>query len=134
MIRAQVMALHDVYPSSAAYYNQARRRRDELLKAEIGPVSPSLHGFRLGITYAAARRWSTIDGPVDNFNYADHRFLFELRYEGSFDPTLPGTADPGESHLALPYGLGAEGDTGLDRVQDLLRQEDGARRGSSCVD
>jgi len=134
MIKLLVMGLHDVYPSSAEYYDSARRRRDFLLKTEIGPWSPSFHGLRIGVTYTLAHRMSTIDQGLDNFDYTDHRFLLELRFETSFDPTLPGEASVGDAHQPLPWGVGGEDDSGLDRVQDLLRQEDSARRGSMCVD
>jgi tetratricopeptide (TPR) repeat protein len=134
MIKLRVMGLYDVYPDSAAYYRSERRRRDFLLKAEAGPWTPSFHGLRVGLTYTLAHRISTIESIEDNFNYTDHRVLLQLRWQGSFDPTLPGTVRVGDDHQPLPYGLDEGRDSGLDRVQDLLRQEDSARRGSMCVD
>jgi hypothetical protein len=134
MIKLRVMGLYDVFPDSAAYYDSTRRRRDFLLKVEVGPWTPSFHGFRVGATYTLSHRMSTIDEGLENFDYTDHRFLLQVRWEGSFDPSLPGEASVGDEHLELPYGLGGDGDSGLDRVQDLLRQEDSARRGSMCVD
>ncbi|MBW2276413.1 MAG: hypothetical protein JRF63_02910 [Deltaproteobacteria bacterium] len=134
MIKLRVMGLYDVFPDSAAYYDSTRRRRDFLLKVEIGPWTPSFYSFRVGATYTLAHRMSTIDEGLEKFDYTDHRFLLQVRWEGSFDPSLPGEASVAGDHLALPYGVGEDGDSGLDRVQDLLRQEDSARRGSMCVD
>lgn len=134
MIKLRYMVLYDVYPSSAGYYSQERDRQDLMLKTEAGVWSPSLSGFRVGVTYNLAHRWSTVENILDNFNFTDHRFLLQVRWQGSLDPTLPGKARVGEDHLPLPYGFELEGDTGLDRVQDLLGQEDSARRGSMCVD
>jgi hypothetical protein len=132
MIKLRAMALYDYYLYSEKYYGKVRR--DILLKAEAGPWTPDFYGFRLGVTYTGARRISTIDMIVDNFNYKDHRGLLQLRWRGSFNPALPGRADVGDDHIPLPYGQEDARDSGLDRVQDLLRQEESARRGSMCVD
>jgi hypothetical protein len=134
MIKLRYMVLYDVFPDSAAYYGQDRPRKDLMLKAEAGVWTPAWLGFRIGASYTLAHRYSTVEGVIDNFNYTDHRFLLQLRWGGSLDPTLPSKAKVGPDHLALPYGLEEGGDSGLDRVQDLLRQEDSARRGSMCVD
>jgi len=132
MIKLRVMFLYDHYPNSADYYGLLRW--DAMVKVAVGPWTPSFHGFRIGGTYTLAHRESTIESPKDNFTYTDHRFQLQLRWGGSVDPTLPRRADVAEDHLPLPYGFDQGGDSGLDRVQDLLRQEDSARRGSSCVD
>jgi hypothetical protein len=134
MIKLRYMVLYDVFPDSAEYYNEQRPRKDLMLKTEAGVWTPAWLGFRIGVSYTLAHRYSTVDNLIDNFNYTDHRFLLQLRWEGSLDPTLPHKAKVGNGYLPLPYGLDTGGDTGLDRVQDLLRQEDSARRGSMCVD
>jgi len=133
MVKLLYMALYDAYPDSASYFNEDRFRQDLMLKAEAGVWSPSFHGLRIGASYFLAYRWSTVDSVVDNFNFMDHRFLLQLRWEGSLDPTLPRKAKVGKDHIPLPYGIAEGDDTGLDRVQDLLHQEDSARRGSMCV-
>ena len=133
MIKLRVMGLVDVYPDSAAYYRTSVPRRDLMLKIQAGPWTPSLHGLRIGATYSLAHRTSTINMYDDNFNYTDHRVLLQLRWQGALDPTVPRSVKTDPDHIPLPYGL-EEGNLGLDRVQDLLRQEDSARRGSSCVD
>jgi len=132
MIKARVMASFDSYPYSGEYYD-GRERRDGMVKAEVGPWTPPLWGWRLGATYSFAHRSSTADSPRDSLTYTDHRFLAQLRWQAGLDPTRPRRARPGSDHLPLPYGV-LDDDEGLDRVQDLLRQEDSARRGSQCVD
>lgn len=131
MLKARVMGMRDVYP------HHTQERRDWSLKAQVGPWTPSLRGWRLGLTYGFNDRWSQGTWTVDPWSYSspDHRVLLEARWEGGGDPFGP-TTHSGETatHVALPWGLSTQGDAGLDRVQDLLRQEDSARRGSSCVD
>jgi Flp pilus assembly protein TadD len=132
MVKARGLVLYDGYPHSENYYGE--RRRDLMVKGEVGFWSPDWHGLRIGATYIPARRFSTIDTATDNFDFVDHRALLQLRWQGAFDPTLPRKAPVREDHVPLPYGVAEGDDGGLDRVQDLLRQEDSARRGSSCVD
>jgi tetratricopeptide (TPR) repeat protein len=130
MIKVKAMVAGDRYPGSADYYLSLAPREDVLVKVQVGPWTPPHDGFRLGLSYGFSGRHSTIE----SYAYSDHRVLLELRWRDALDPFAPSTATPAEGHLALPHGLDAEEHSGLDRVQDLLRQEDSARRGSSCVD
>ena len=132
MIKFRVMLLYDTYPHSEEFFG--KNRRDFMLKSEIGPWTPSFRGWRIGLTYGLTYRDSTIDGVVDNFNYTDNRFLLHVRWQGFFNPTGPRQANTPEDHIPLPYGFESKKDSGLERVQDLLREEDSARRGSMCVD
>jgi hypothetical protein len=131
MIKARVLGSVDVFPYSEAYYGLVRR--DAMIRIEAGPWTPPVEGWRIGAVYGLTHRNSSVDNATDAFSYTDHRFLVQFRWEGSLDPRRPRRARPGRGHQALPYGLAGD-DSGLDRVQDLLRQEDGARRGSQCVD
>ena len=130
-LRAKLLAGVDGWPASAAWYHADGPRVDVIGRAQIGPWSPPLRGgLRLGFHYELAARYSTVGLQ----SYVDHRLLGELRWELGWDPTLGRPAETSEPRWPLPWGLaGAEGG-GLDRVHDLLRQEDSARRGSSCVD
>ena len=130
MVKAKLMGVWDRYPGSAGYYTDGALRNDVMGKVQAGPWSPSFHGLRVGLTYALTVRSSTIDA----YSYVDHRGLLELRWEGIWDPWAPRVARGNASRIPLPYGLRGRQLSGLDRVQDLLRQEDAARRGSSCVD
>jgi hypothetical protein len=130
-LRVKLLAGVDGWPASAAAYHADGPRVDLLGRAQVGPWSPPLRrGLRLGFHYELAARYSTVALQ----SYTDHRLLGELRWELGWDPTLGPRWSTPESRWPLPWGLaGAEGG-GLDRVHDLLRQEDSARRGSSCVD
>jgi hypothetical protein len=130
MIKLRVLGSVDVYPDSEEYYGE--QRRDGMIRAEVGPWTPPLWGWRVGGTYGLAHRGSSVETFTDDFTYTDHRVLLQVRWEGGFDARRPRRAHPGRRHQVLPWGLA--GDAGLDRVQDLLRQEDAARRGSQCVD
>jgi len=132
MVKVRGLVSYDAYPYSEDYYG-GHKRRDGMVKVEAGPWTPPLRGLRVGLAYALAHRMSTADSSQDSLAYTDHRFTVQLRWQGAFDPTRPRRARSGDDHLPLPFGT-RDGDEGLDRVQDLLRQEDSARRGSQCVD
>lgn len=130
-VKLKVLAGVDHQPDSAAWYLSPVPRTDLLVKVQLGPWSPLLPGgFRLGASYGLAWRHSSIE----DYGYTDHRLLGELRWEGGWDPFGPRPVPPDETRWPLPWGLGEGSASGLDRVRDLLRQEDSARRGSSCVD
>ena len=130
-VKLKLLAGVDHQPDSAAWYLSPVPRTDVLVKAQLGPWSPLLPGgLRLGASYGLTWRHSTIE----DHGYADHRLLGELRWEGSWDPFAARPVLPDELRWPLPWGLEGGSASGLDRVRDLLRQEDSARRGSSCVD
>jgi hypothetical protein len=132
MFKARVMVLRDAYP------DHALSRRDWTFRSQAGPWSPSLKGWRVGLTYGFNNRWSAGDwaASADPYSYSrpDHRVLVEVRRQGTWRTGAARTVGVPEHHVPPPYGGTEAADTGLDRVQDLLRQEDSARRGSSCVD
>lgn len=130
LIKVKGMVVGDRYPDSANYYLSEEPRDDVLVKVQAGLWTPPLGGLRIGVTYTFTGRHST----VDSYTYADHRLQVELRWGGAWDPLAPREVSPPQEHITLPYGLGTRDDSGLDRVQDLLRQEDSARKGSTCVD
>jgi hypothetical protein len=61
--------------------------------------------------------------------------LAALRWDVTLDPWAPRVIAPGD-HVALEYGLDSAAGAGADeeRIQDLLRQDEAARRSSSCAD
>jgi hypothetical protein len=52
----------------------------------------------------------------------------------NLDPWAPRVVDP-PNHIPLDYGIGLDAEPGLEeeRIQDLLRQDETARRGSTCM-
>jgi hypothetical protein len=126
--RALVSLSLDDYPDSAGFFDE-EARRDWNLKQRIELWSPSWAGVRLGASYQWAQRWSR----ADRFSFTDHRVLGLLRFAFKADPWRPRTSRP-EGHIALDYGLDAEGGGLGERLQDLLRQDEDAQRGSSCID
>lgn len=132
----------DGYPNSGgergkAAYGTDSKRFDLLTKASAGLWSPSWGGLRAGLSYGLSWRDSTVDesNSIENYDYIEHRALFKLRWAFDLNPWAPRVVEP-EGHLPIDYGVGAAGGLGMDeeRIQDLLRQDEAARRGSSCVD
>ena len=130
MFKARGMVLWDSWPNFFQWEPTVLQRDDLALRVELGPWSRDLNGWRVGLTYNLATRASSANA----YDFTDHRALLELRWQGGWNPVQPRAAALETSHQALPWGLEEGHDLGLDRVQDLLRQEDSARRGSSCAD
>jgi hypothetical protein len=131
----------DDYPSSGdrpeneRAFGTAEARRDLLLKLSAEMWSPPLLGVRAGVRYELAWRNSTADlsAGLDNYDYTEHRVVAGLRWAWGGDPWLP-RAVGAEDHVALDYGLDAGGGAADgERIRDILRQDEAARRGSSCV-
>ncbi|MCK5795851.1 MAG: hypothetical protein KAI47_01620, partial [Deltaproteobacteria bacterium] len=103
---------------------------DLQLKARLGLWSPAWRGFRMGLRYQFSLRETELQV---SFPYQDHRVLLGLRVSFSADPWAPTTVStPG--HVAFPRRRhvtqdGVEGE----RLRELLRQDEAAQRGSSCV-
>ena len=130
MVKLRGMLLWDAWPQFGLWEPTVDVRGDLAVRLQLGPWTRDLNGWRFGLTYNFATRASSLDA----YDYSDHRALVEIRWQRSWNPGPPRAADMDEPYLPLPYRLDQGGDQGLDRVQDLLRQEDSARRGSSCVD
>jgi hypothetical protein len=149
-LRARLVLSLDYLPDSAGYFDpdgalgrsapahggaaplpSAHNRRDLLVKGGVEVWSPAWHGLRAGVSYEVSHRNST----ASLYEYTDHRVLARVRWRMGWDPWAPGKATPPKGHVPLPYGVSRAGG-GLEdeRIQDLLRQEDAAQRGSSCID
>ncbi len=124
LLLARGLILVDRYP------DHPEGRDDLTWGLQVAPWTRPLGDVRWGLSWTLTDRRST----VDTWSYVDHRFLLEARWQPSWGHRPAPVAPVGPEYVPLPYGLGSASDTGLDRVQDLLRQEDSARRGSSCVD
>jgi hypothetical protein len=125
--RGTLVLAFDEYPTSRDYFGVGRDRRDLMVRLSAAVFSPPWRRVFLGVAYEPAVRSST----VDYYGYVDHRLLVKLRWNLEADPWGPSALAPA-GHVAL-WGAGAAAGLGADRIQDLLRQEDAARRGSACV-
>ncbi len=134
-LRARLVFSWDVHHDSAGHFKDRQGdpvdedRRDLLVKGGGELWSPGWRGLRLGLTYEVSHRASTVDA----YEFVDHRGLLRLRWRLSTDPWMPGRAKAGPGYVKLPRGTARADHLEDDRIQDLLRQEDAARRGSSCL-
>ncbi len=126
MLRAGLTAGLDHYPNAGEA--GASSGRDLLVKPSLSLWSPSWAGVRLGLAYEYAWRDSTAEV---SFSYTEHRTMLQVRWSFGANPWAPETYEPG-GRVPLPWGGGGSG-WDEERIQDLLRQDEAARRGSSCV-
>jgi hypothetical protein len=117
----------DAYTRSREYFGVGRDRRDLAARFSAGVFAPPWRRLAVGVAYEPAVRSSTVDA----YAYTDHRLLVKLRWQLDADPWAPATVAP-DGHVSF-WGRTAATGLAADRIQDLLRQEDAARRGSSCV-
>ncbi len=127
----------DSYPNSGGErglvaFGSLEPRHDLLSKLSAALWSPSWVGLSGGLSYDLAWRVSSADAR-DRYSYLEHRVLLLLRWRWQRDPWAPPTLEPA-SHVPLGATPGQEPGTDRERIQDLLRQDEAARRGSSCVD
>ena len=126
--RAVLTVAADTYPDSRGTFAATAVRTDLQVKPRIEGWTPAWHGVRAGLSYQWGRRFST----ADRYDFDEHRVLGLLRWSFEADPWGPEGVRPA-GHEPLDYGLEGSGGLG-ERVQDLLRQDEEARRGSSCLD
>jgi hypothetical protein len=118
----------------ALAYGSDQKRFDVLTKVSAGLWSPMWMGARAGLSYEFSYRESTAD-EIDDYDYNEHRLLLKVRWSFDLNPWAPQVVET-KGRVALGYGLSEQAGTGMEeeRIQDLLRQDEAARRGSSCVD
>jgi len=122
----------DIYPESYGYFDDSVPvyRRDLGVKGIAVFWSPAWYGLRAGVSYEYSYRNSTIDA----YSFQDHRILGKVLYTFNADPWAP-SAPGDDRHVPLEYGIESESSPmDEERIQDLLRQDEAARRGSSCVE
>lgn len=115
-------------------YGSGEKRFDLLAKLSAEVWSPAWRGARLGAGYEYSNRDSTAD-QLDDYDYSEHRLLLKIRWTFDLNPWAPAIVET-RGRVALDYGVGEQAGGGMEeeRIQDLLRQDEAARRGSSCVD
>ncbi|HUU01449.1 MAG TPA: hypothetical protein VM425_08430 [Myxococcota bacterium] len=130
----------DYFPSSGGErgllaYGTVEKRLDVLSKLSAGIWSPSWRGVRAGLSYEYSWRATTADEADQDYGLREQRLLLKMRFTFEANPWAP-RALPGGDEIAPDYGVAGSSGSGLadERIQDLLRQDESARRGSSCVD
>ncbi len=130
----------DYYPGSggergSTAFGTEKKRFDFLIKQFEELWSPSLGGVRFGLRYEFSWRNSSADEGESNYDYMEHRFLAGVRVSLDGNPWGPRIVSS-DDHVELDYGITKRAGAAFDeeRVQDLLRQDEAARAGSSCVD
>jgi tetratricopeptide (TPR) repeat protein len=120
----------DVYPESKGYQgfqSPNKDRTDNLIKASVSLWSPSFKGVRLGLAYDYSWRHST----VDIYAFSDHRVTMRVVWGGESEIFLPKKA--GSDGLFPMQVEDKAGEGFVERIQDLLRQDEQVQRSSSCV-
>ncbi len=132
--RLQAVALFSVafdsYPRSEGYFTNRtdRPRRDDLLRLGSELWAPLVEKLKLGLTYEYSARESTI---LD-YDYQAHRVQLRLRWSFDSDTLMTRTVDAtGRAPLSYP-STGNGGSREMSEVRELVRQDESARRGSSC--
>ncbi len=129
LARAGMSVAFDAYPDSSGYLqwgSPENDRRDLLLKPGLAAWSPSWSGVRVGVQYEFSWRDSTLRA----YDFLDHRVTVRLAWSGDAGVLTPQAA---EGHPITPPLGGATGEEGMDRIQDLFRQDEQVQRSSSCV-
>ncbi len=110
------------------------RRRDLLSRASAEIWSPSFLGARAAVGYEASWRQSSLDesNSTQVYDYLEHRLMVKLRWEFEWNPWAPTLLEPAGG-VPLAGGAGEGSAFSSERIQDLLRQDEAARRGSSCA-
>ncbi len=116
-------------------YGTEAKRLDVLSKLSAEIWSPAWRGVRAGLSYEYSWRETTADEVVEDYGFHEQRLLLKMRFTFGTDPWAPRVlADSDQT--APDYGLAGSSGSGFsdERIQDLLRQDESARRGSSCVE
>ncbi|MBN2192713.1 MAG: tetratricopeptide repeat protein [Polyangiaceae bacterium] len=121
----------DLYHQSREYFGGAggSNRRDLQLRFGAGAWSPRRHPVRVGLTLERTSRSSS----AEVYDYVDWRGL--LRLEWRFDSdTLGRRTIEGRRRARFDYGTFASGGKDdLGEVRELMRQDEAAQSGASCL-
>ncbi len=132
-LRLFVSGAIDHFPDSAGSeaFHAPKERRDLQVRGRVGFWTPTFWGgLQAGLRYQPTRRFST----AELYDFMDHTVVVLLNYRLSGDAWLPRREGGGPGCLPLDYRIGAGEDVLGERLQDLLRQDEEAQRGSSCMD
>lgn len=131
--RGSLTLAGDWYPDSAgaaAFGSPGSARADLFFRGGFAIITPAFAGgLRLGFHYDFSRRNSTLDA----YDSDDHRVLLKLTWAGSADLTGPSLAETRPT-AEIDWGFDAGESALVDRVQDLLRQEEQVYRSCGCAE
>jgi hypothetical protein len=119
----------DYYPHSQNYFpGSAEARRDLLERSSVGFWYTIFRNWQLVPSYEATTRTST----SEPYSFVDHRLLGRVVW--NFD-TDQYTVVPKQGRVPMEWSSGERRNGARDdsRIQDLVRQDDAVRRGSSCL-
>jgi hypothetical protein len=122
----------DWYPDSyraEAFRGEGPEREDLFVRASYQLWSPALWGFRLGVSYDYSYRDSTLPA----YDFDDHRALLKLAWTGTAELVEP-SASGAAASADFDWGVGGGESALLDRVQDLLRQDEQVFRSCGCAE
>ena len=120
---------YDSYPDSLGAFETGKTRQDLLFKNVMSASVRFGSSVRLALEYEFSNRHSSAAA----YAFKDHRLRLRLVWYLGWDPWRPKVVRP-MGHVTLAHGLGGSGGAGMDeRIQDLLRQDESARRSSSCL-
>lgn len=128
-LRWTLSASVDYYPRSENYFPQsAVARRDLLERSAIGLWHTVFDDWQVSPAYEVTTRTST----SEPYSFVDHRFLARLVW--NFD-TDQYSVVPQGSRVPMEWSSGERRNRAREesRIQDLVRQDDAVKRGSSCL-
>ncbi len=133
LLRSSLSTGWDWYPNAAPEQSTNRDQggTDLLIKPGLSVWSPAWGNIRLGISYEFSKR---ISDTSISYSYSDHRALLKVRWTYESNPWAPEQVEDAD-RLRFPWNTSNNTGNGFDeeRIQDLLRQDEASRRGSSCV-
>jgi tetratricopeptide (TPR) repeat protein len=125
--RWNLAASVDWYPGSRGFFGVPERRRDLLERSALGLWFELGPGWQIGSSYELAHRNSTAAA----YSFIDHRALGRIVW--SFDTDRYSVVDE-RGRAPMQWSRAAVRRARDDsRIQELLRQDDTVKRGSSCL-
>ncbi|MBN2343745.1 MAG: hypothetical protein JXX29_10490 [Deltaproteobacteria bacterium] len=142
-LRTGISETVDYFPHSGGElgrdaFGTAAKRKDFTVRFFNEWWLPSLDNLDWGVRYEWNHRNSTAnDAGTQNFEYDEHKVLFQLRVVKKMNPSAPRLVKE-DDHVPLQYGLSVEDDDGLENtaseIAEMLRQDEAARAASSCIE
>jgi hypothetical protein len=117
----------DNYPESYGFFEPGDIRRDVTVRTEVEFSARLWKGLKMSVLYDFSDRVST----VSKYSFMDHRILLGLEVSWDFD-FLKAKAGGESGHVPLGYGLEAGGNETVERIQDMLKENEYVGGGPSC--